>query len=78
MGRHSLTANKSLKDRLASFTGKMRERASRLPPGPERDALVEKLEKAELASQMAEWINSSDLQLPKYTAHKGTRAQIAG
>lgn len=65
MRRRNLTGSKSLKDRLASFTRRMRERAARLPPGRERDILVEKLEKAELASQMTEWLNSSELQPPK-------------
>lgn len=62
--RRNLTESTSLEDRLASFTTAMRTRASKLPPGMERDILVERLEKAELASQMAEWLNSSE-QPPK-------------
>jgi hypothetical protein len=63
--RRNITGSKSLKERLASFTKAMQDKASKLPPGMERDILVEKLEKADLASQMAEWLNSSDLQPPK-------------
>jgi hypothetical protein len=53
----------SLKDRLASFAKKVREKASGLPPGTERDALLEKASQADSAA--AKWANSPGLQQPK-------------
>jgi hypothetical protein len=54
----------SLKDRLASFANEARERASRLRPGPERDALLKKANQADTASHIDEWA-SSELQPAK-------------
>ena len=38
-----------------------RERAKKLPPGPERDALLKKARRAEIADQ---WLSSSELKAP--------------
>jgi hypothetical protein len=53
----------SLKDRLASFAKKVREKASSLPPGIERDDLLMKASQAD--STAAKWGNSPELQPPK-------------
>lgn len=55
----------SLKDRLASFATAVREKASRLPPGAERDSLLTKVKQADTATMMDEWANSSELQRPE-------------
>ncbi len=44
-----------LKDRLASFAKEASEKASKLPPGPERDSLLKKARQAENASQLDDW-----------------------
>lgn len=55
----------SLKDRLASFAKEATDKASHLPLGPERDELLKKARRADTASHIDEWANSSGLQSPK-------------
>jgi hypothetical protein len=52
-----------LQDRLSAFIQTMRARADLVPPGPERDELLEKAHKAENAAEL--WTNSSGLKPPK-------------
>jgi hypothetical protein len=54
----------SLRDRLATWSGRLREQADKLPDGPERDALLRKLRQADTASHMEDWANSPGLQPP--------------
>ena len=63
--RRRLTQSIPLKDRLSAFVRAMRERAELVPPGPERDELLKKAQKAEAAVEMDGWTNSSGLQSPK-------------
>jgi hypothetical protein len=55
----------SLKDRLASFSGKAREKAGRLRPGKEQDNLLRSARQADTASHIDECANSPRLQAPK-------------
>lgn len=55
----------SLQDRLTSFAEKARQEASRLPPGAEQEAMIEKARQAEAALRFDDWANSSGLRLPK-------------
>jgi leucyl aminopeptidase len=55
----------SLKDRLASFAKEARDRALRLPPGSEREAMLKKVSQADIAAHLDEWANSPGLQPPK-------------
>jgi hypothetical protein len=60
--RHST----SLKDRLASFAKKLRKQASLLPPGEEKQSLLDKAKQADTAwSDVKRWLNSPELQPPK-------------
>jgi hypothetical protein len=54
----------SLQDRLEAWSKEMRERAERLPAGPERDELLRKLSQAHTAAQLDDWANSPGLQTP--------------
>jgi hypothetical protein len=54
-----------LQDRIASFARETKEKASQLPPGPERDALLKKARLADTASHVEDWANSPGLQPPK-------------
>jgi hypothetical protein len=54
-----------LKDRLAAFAKDMRERASRLRPGAERDDLLRRARQADTASHIDDWANSQGLRPPK-------------
>ena len=55
----------ALKDRLSAFIRAMRDRAALIPSGPERDELLKKAKRAEVAREMGDWANSSELQRPK-------------
>jgi hypothetical protein len=65
MQRRRFKQTVSLKDRLASFAEEIREKASQLRPGPERDALLKRARQADTASYIDEWANSPGLQPPK-------------
>jgi hypothetical protein len=45
----------SFHDRLAAFAKEAREKASCLPPGPEREAMLKKARQADTASQFDDW-----------------------
>ena len=62
--RRRFTQTESLKDRLAAFAKKTRERAEQLS-GPERDALLKKARQADTAAHLDDWANSQGLQSPK-------------
>ena len=65
MQRRRVKQTKSLNDRLASFAKEVREKASKLRPGPERDDLLKRAQRADTASHIDEWANSPGLQPPK-------------
>jgi hypothetical protein len=46
-------------ERLAKWVEGVRERASHIPPGPERDALLTKARQADTALHLNEWANSN-------------------
>ena len=47
-----------LRDRLTKWAQGVREQASALPPGPERDALLKKARQAHTAAHLDDWANS--------------------
>ena len=55
----------SLDDRLELFSSRLKDEASKLPPGPERDALLKRARVADTASHINEWANSPGLRGPK-------------
>ena len=55
----------SLKDRLALYANEVRERASLLPPGNERDTLLRKADQADILSDIDDWSRSSASREPK-------------
>jgi hypothetical protein len=65
MQRRRFKQTTSLKDRLASFARQAREKASRLRPGHEQDALLKKARQADTAAHLDEWASSPELQPPK-------------
>jgi hypothetical protein len=46
----------TLQDRLSAWVKQVKEDAARLPPGPERDALLKKARQAELANHLQDWV----------------------
>jgi predicted trehalose synthase len=55
----------SFKDRLSSFAKEVREKALRLPPGVEREAMLRRASRADTAAHLDDWINSPGLQPPE-------------
>jgi hypothetical protein len=55
----------TLQDRLSAWVKQVRKQASELPPGPERDALLEKARQADVVNQLHDWVKSPGLQPPK-------------
>lgn len=88
--KHSMSFEKPqrtiLADRLSVFAQNARDEAEKLEPGRERKALLEKARKAEAASELEAWTNSSGSQGSQIKDHhlrgkeKGavTRAFISG
>ncbi len=54
----------TLKERLAAFAEDVREQASTMPPGPEREDLLKRASRADTAAHIDDWVNSSGLQSP--------------
>jgi hypothetical protein len=63
--RHS-KQTESLQDRLASFANDVREKASFLPAGADKDELLRKARRADTAAHLNEWANSCELQPRKF------------
>jgi hypothetical protein len=55
----------SLDDRLELFSSRLKDAAGKLPPGPERDALLKRARVANTAAHINEWANSPGLRGPK-------------
>jgi hypothetical protein len=60
--RRGLKQTKPLKDRLVMFAKDLRERASRLPGGLEREDALRKARRADTAAHLDDWANSPGLQ----------------
>ena len=58
MSRRRFSHTVSLQERLANFAAEAREKALRLPPGPERDSELEKARQADMAQHLNEWASS--------------------
>jgi hypothetical protein len=63
--RRRILQTNSLKDRLASFAEQVRQKAARLPPGPEKDQMLRKARQADTAAHLNDWANSSGLRAPE-------------
>ena len=55
----------TLQDRLAAWSKQVEEEAAKLPPGPERDALIKKARQADIANHLDDWAKSPGLQPPR-------------
>ena len=63
--RNHIKQTVPLKDRLASFAKELREKASTLPSGADKDDLIKRAHSADTAADIDDWANSSKLQPPK-------------
>jgi hypothetical protein len=55
----------SLEMRVSQKVKEMEDSAWRLPPGPQRDALLRKARQMETASHISEWLSSPGLRAPE-------------
>ena len=55
----------SLDDRLEMFSSRLKAAANKLPPGPERDALLKRARIADTAAHIDAWANSPGLRGPR-------------
>ena len=53
----------SLQERLAAFAREIRDQASRLPPGSERDELLRKAKLADTAASIDRWRSTPGIEL---------------
>jgi hypothetical protein len=58
------SAPHTFEDRIAAEKAKLEAQAAKLKPGPQVDALREKIRQLETASHMNEWLSSPGLQPP--------------
>ena len=64
MQRRRVKQSVSLERRLAEEAVQLREKASTLPPGIERERAIRNARQCETASHMSEWLRSPGLQPP--------------
>ena len=62
--RRRLKQPHTLRDRLSAWVDRTQEQAAKLPPGPERDALVDKARQAGIAAHLDDWVTSPGLRAP--------------
>lgn len=62
--RRRFTHSSTLEERLSEDTDQLREQAKRLPPGPARDRVLQRIRQNETASHMSEWLSSPGLRSP--------------
>jgi hypothetical protein len=65
-----------LQDRLSAFIQTMRARADLVPPGPERDELLEKAHKAENAAEL--WDQLLGIEAAEVRRPRRRRVSLAG
>jgi hypothetical protein len=65
MMRRRIKQTTSLEERLAEQAKQIREMAAALPPGKERDDMMQRARQAETASQINQWVSSAALLAPK-------------
>jgi hypothetical protein len=64
MKRHRFKQDRTLGERLIKEAKLARERAEQLPPGKEKEALLEKAREADVTARIDEWLNSPGLRGP--------------
>ena len=65
MQRRRIKHKTSLEERLTEQAKSLGDRAKKMPPGVERDALVRRARQAETASRINEWLSSPGLRSPE-------------
>ncbi|MCW2220275.1 hypothetical protein JEY40_37790 [Bradyrhizobium japonicum] len=64
MKRHRFKQDGALGERLIQESRLAREKAGQLPPGEERESLLDTAREADMAAHIDEWLNSPGLKAP--------------
>lgn len=59
--RRRVRHNLSFLERLAEHSKKARAKVASLPPGRERDVMLDKLKQTERAAQISRWLSSAEM-----------------
>ncbi|WP_163281873.1 hypothetical protein [Enterobacter cloacae] len=62
--RRRFKQTRTLQERLADAAERLRAQARNLPPGPERETLLQRALQAETASRIEAWLESPGLRPP--------------
>ncbi|MCP3392050.1 hypothetical protein NLM27_24985 [Bradyrhizobium sp. CCGB12] len=63
--RRRIKQTRSLEERMAEQADKLKDKASQLPAGAERESLLKRARVAETGAHLVDWIQSPGLQPPK-------------
>ncbi|QFI71368.1 hypothetical protein F8237_02695 [Bradyrhizobium betae] len=63
--RRRVQQTRSLEDRMAEQAKRLRDQASGLPAGAEREALLKRVRIAETGAHLSGWLQSSGSRLPE-------------
>lgn len=63
--RHRVIQTRSLEDRMAEQAAKLKEQASQLPAGAEREALLKRARIAQTGAHLSDWLRSPGLRPPE-------------
>nr|WP_271594767.1 hypothetical protein [Bradyrhizobium sp. CCBAU 65884] len=64
MKRQRIRQTRSFHERLFAWAERLREQARQLKPGREREDLLTKARRADIAAHVDEWVNSRGLRPP--------------
>jgi hypothetical protein len=60
--RRRVRHNLSFLERLAEHSKKVRAKVASLPPGQERDVMLDKLKQTERAARISRWLSSAEME----------------
>jgi hypothetical protein len=63
--KNELASRSAFEERVFRAAKDLKVQAWRMPPGPERDALLRRARRMDIANHMNEWLSSPGLQAPK-------------
>jgi hypothetical protein len=63
--KNELASRPAFEERVSRAAKDLEDKAWRMPPGPERDALLRRARQMDVANRMNEWLSSPGLQAPK-------------
>lgn len=63
--RRRVIQSRSLEERVAEQAARLKEQASQLPAGAEREALLKRARIAQTGAHLSDWLRSPDLRPPE-------------